>query len=74
MNINICERGCGATSLDPNADIQQCNIIMRAKDKEKDDSKVNMSVEVCGACRRILKSQIESMFTPVKVVLEVKKK
>lgn len=73
MQVTICERGCGRTSTDPNADIQSVSVTMRADGASDDDSVFKARVEVCAKCRQDIKNDVEGLFRVAKFTIRIEK-
>lgn len=69
MNITICERGCGRTSLDIDASIDRVIIVARVNGNEETSFK--SSIEVCKYCRASIYNTLQDVCVARQLAIKV---
>lgn len=69
MQITVCDRGCGKTSLDSDAAIEKISIRMS---QNGDEPMPEMSIIACAPCRMALRAEVTALFTPKKIHIRVR--
>ena len=68
MQITICDRGCGKTSLDSDAAIEKMSVRLS---QNGDEPMPEMNIMACAACRQVIRIEIGNLFTPARMTVKV---
>lgn len=71
MQVTICEKGCGRTSLDPEANIEKLSIRSRVNGNE--EASFDGSLEACKQCRADIHEQLQALTNIGKLTVVVER-